>query len=37
MSIYVNYMSFYVKTCEKVPFSDEKTIFFTSKQPQKQE
>lgn len=28
MSIYVNYMSFYVKTCEKVPFYDEKTVNF---------
>lgn len=28
MSIYVKYMSFYVKTCEKVPFSDEKIEIF---------
>ena len=31
MSIYVNYMSFYVKTCEKAPFSDEKTVNFMQK------
>lgn len=35
MSIYVNYMSFYVKTCEKVPFSDEKTVNFMQKCMQK--
>lgn len=35
MSIYVNYMSFYVKTCEKVLFSDEKTVNFMQKCMQK--
>lgn len=28
MSTYVRYMSFYVKTCEKLYFYDEKTGFF---------
>lgn len=28
MSIYVNYMSVYVKICAKPPFSDEKMLVF---------
>ncbi len=31
MSIYVKYMSIYVKTCEKVLFSDEKEVNFLQK------
>ena len=31
MSIYVKYMSFYVKTCLKLAFSDEKNAFFKKK------